>query len=277
MNPPPSPPPLTLQTAGPEQTRRVGALIGRQARAGDVFLLSGPLGAGKTCLTQGIAAGLGVEGYVRSPTFVLMTRHRGRLTLHHLDLYRIGGPEEAWDLGLDEQLFGDGVCVIEWAERAASVLPPEALWVELDYAPGEEQRTLTFPNAPQRYAPLLQSLAADAGGVDSGGPGSINADVSGVDSVNPGSVNADVGGADSGNLGSVNSDAVGPDFGGAGAVGPGLGNADVSGADSGGPGFSNAAVSGADSGGPGLGGAYSGGYDAGGNHPGGGPPAGNPR
>lgn len=194
MNQPASPPPpLTLQTAGPEQTRRVGALIGRQARAGDVFLLSGPLGAGKTCLTQGIAAGLGVEGYVRSPTFVLMTRHHGRLTLHHLDLYRIGGPEEAWDLGLDEQLFGDGVCVIEWAERAESVLPPEALWVELDYAPGEEQRTLTFPNAPERYAPLLQSLAAlpDAPAADSGGP-----DLGGVDAGGTGFGNADFGSVD---------------------------------------------------------------------------------
>ena len=208
MNQPSSPPPLTLQTAGPEQTRRVGALIGRQARAGDVFLLSGPLGAGKTCLTQGIAAGLGVEGYVRSPTFVLMTRHHGRLTLHHLDLYRIGGPEEAWDLGLDEQLFGDGICVIEWAERAESVLPPEALWVELAYAPGEEQRTLTFPNAPQRYAPLLQSLAADAGGVGSGGPGLGVSDADYVDSGGPGFVNADAGGVNSGNPG-LGADAAG--------------------------------------------------------------------
>ena len=254
MNQPASPPPpLTLQTAGPEQTRRLGALIGRQARAGDVFLLSGPLGAGKTCLTQGIAAGLGVEGYVRSPTFVLMTRHRGRLTLHHLDLYRIGGPEEAWDLGLDEQLFGDGVCVIEWAERAESVLPPEALWVELDYAPGEERRRLTFPNPPERYAPLLQSLAADAdapglGGADisgagSGGPGSVNADAGDADSGNPGFVNADVGDADSGNPGFVNAD-----VGDADSVCPGSGNVDVSGMDSGNPGF--------------------GGDDAHGNHPG---------
>ena len=301
MNQPPSPPPpLTVQTAGPEQTRRVGSLIGRQARAGDVFLLSGPLGAGKTCLTQGIAAGLGVEGYVRSPTFVLMTRHQGRLTLHHLDLYRIGGPEEAWDLGLDEQLFGEGVCVIEWAERAASVLPPEALWVELDYAPGEEQRTLTFPNAPARYAPLLQSLAAaagapglgganaggsdsagpgfegddwgvadsdnpvfvnaDAGGVASGSPGVGGVDVSGVDSGDLGVGGADVGGADSGVPGFVDADAGGVDSGGVDSGSPGFVNADVSVADSGGPGFVDADAGGVNSGGPGVGGV--GGVDA---------------
>ena len=217
MNQPPPPTPLTLQTAGPEQTRRVGELLGRQARPGDVFLLSGPLGAGKTCLTQGLAAGLGVEGYVRSPTFVLMTRHYGRLTLHHLDLYRIGGPEEAWDLGLDEQLFGDGVCVIEWAERAESVLPPEALWVELDYGPGEEQRRITFPEAPERYAPLLQSLAAlptpagalsfgggdesgwfDSGSTDSGGPGAGGVDVVGAESGGIDSGSTDSGGDSSG-------------------------------------------------------------------------------
>ena len=284
MNQPSSPPPpLTLQTAGPEQTRRLGALIGRQARAGDVFLLSGPLGAGKTCLTQGIAAGLGVEGYVRSPTFVLMTRHQGRLTLHHLDLYRIGGPEEAWDLGLDEQLFGEGVCVIEWAERAASVLPPDALWVELDYGPGEEQRTLTFPNAPERYAPLLQSLAAyagapglggaDAGGADAGSPGLDIADAGGVDSGSPGVGVVDAGGTDSGGPGlggtdvsgtdSGNADFSGANSGGVDSGSPGFVNADVSVADSGGPGVGVVDADGADSSSPGLGNTDAGGTDSG--------------
>lgn len=159
----PAAPPLILRTGGAEQTRRLGEVIGRLARAGDVYLLSGPLGAGKTCLTQGLARGLGVAGYVRSPTFVLMTRHRGRLTLHHIDLYRIGSPAEAWDLGLDEQLFDSGVCVIEWAERAEDLLPEDALWLELSYGDaGGDCREIAIDAASPRYDDLLRELAASS-------------------------------------------------------------------------------------------------------------------
>ena len=151
---------LTLRTSGAEQTWRLGCVVGRQARPGDVYLLSGPLGAGKTCFTQGLARGLGVEGYVRSPTFVLMTRHQGRLTLHHIDLYRIGGAAEAWDLGLDEQLFGGGVCVIEWAERAEELLPEEALWLEFSYGESGDVREVVLDTVLARYGGLLEELAA---------------------------------------------------------------------------------------------------------------------
>ena len=151
---------LTLRSASPEQTRQLGCAVGARARPGDVYLLSGPLGAGKTCFTQGLALGLGVEGYVRSPTFVLMTRHRGRLTLHHIDLYRIGSPEEAWDLGLDEQLFDSGVCVIEWAERAEGLLPENALWLEFSYCDKEDSREIVLDTESSRYGALLSELAA---------------------------------------------------------------------------------------------------------------------
>ncbi len=155
--------PLRLITNSPEQTRSLGRIIGERAQSGDVYLLTGPLGAGKTCLTQGIAQGLGVEGYVRSPTFVLMTRHSGRLTLHHVDLYRIGGPEEAWDLGLDEQLAGDGVCVIEWADRAEEVFSEGVLWLDLDYGAGEDERTIAIDVFPERFGALDQALRVGAG------------------------------------------------------------------------------------------------------------------
>ena len=150
--------PLRIQTVSPEETQDVGRRLGEQAQAGDVFLLSGPLGAGKTCLTQGIAWGLGVVEYARSPTFVIMTRYHGRLTLYHFDLYRINDPLEAWDLGLDEQLFGDGACVVEWAERAEEVFPPNCLWIDLDYAADGDGRTITIADAPPRYQSMLQSL-----------------------------------------------------------------------------------------------------------------------
>ena len=154
---------IRIESPGPEFTRDVGRTIGEHATAGDVFLLTGPLGGGKTCLTQGIALGLGVEGYVRSPTFVLMTRHQGRLTLHHVDLYRMGGAGEAWDLGLDEQLFGEGVCVIEWADRATELFPEDCLWIDLDYGPHPEQRIITVefgtPSDDSRFRGTLAQFA----------------------------------------------------------------------------------------------------------------------
>ena len=143
---------------GPDQTRNVGRLIGESAQAGDVFLLTGPLGAGKTCLTQGIAEGLGVQGYVRSPTFVLTTQYEGRLRLYHLDLYRIDAPLEAWDLGLDEQLFGEGVCVVEWADRSPDIFPEESLWVSLDHVGRGDQRSLELNDWPDRFQPVSGHL-----------------------------------------------------------------------------------------------------------------------
>ena len=150
--------PLHIQTSSPEETQAIGRLLGEQARPGDVFLLCGPLGAGKTCLTQGIAWGMGVIEYARSPTFVIMTRYLGRLTLYHFDLYRINDPLEAWDLGLDEQLFGDGACVVEWAERAEEVFPADCLWIDLDYAGEGDGRTITIADAPPRYQSMIRSL-----------------------------------------------------------------------------------------------------------------------
>jgi len=153
---------LHIQSNGAESTRELGRTIGEQVSAGDVILLTGELGAGKTCLTQGIALGLGVEGYVRSPTFVLMTRHRGRLTLHHVDLYRMGSAAEAWDLGLDEQLFSDGICVIEWADRATELFPEDCLWIDLDYGDDPDSRNITVEPGlaveRSRFKKLLESL-----------------------------------------------------------------------------------------------------------------------
>ena len=137
------PPSFRLVSHSPDETREIGRLLGTAAEGGDVFLLEGPLGAGKTCLTQGIAWGMGVEGYARSPTFVMVTRYRGRLTLHHIDLFRVRDADEAWDLGLEEYLSGDDVCVVEWADRAAEVFPPEAMWLSLQYGATETERVIT--------------------------------------------------------------------------------------------------------------------------------------
>ena len=157
---------LRFETSSPSDTQKVGEIIGGSAQPGDIYLLTGPLGAGKTCLSQGIARGLAVPEHLRSPTFVLMTRHQGRLVLHHLDLYRINAPWEAWDLGLDEQLLGEGVCVVEWADKAEEVFPPGSCWIELDYGPGDDCRILEITvdsglNPSGRYEPLIWKLKAE--------------------------------------------------------------------------------------------------------------------
>ena len=103
-------------TASAEETRALAEALGRAARAGDALLLEGPLGAGKTCFVQGLARGLGVATPVRSPTFVLVTQHRGRATLAHVDLYRVEGASSLEDLGLEEYR-DDAVLAVEWGEK----------------------------------------------------------------------------------------------------------------------------------------------------------------
>jgi tRNA threonylcarbamoyladenosine biosynthesis protein TsaE len=111
-------PPRTLVTRSEDETRAEGQALARGLQAGDVVLLTGDLGMGKTVFARGIAQGLGVpDDEVRSPSFTLVNRYRGRVTLYHIDLYRIDRPEDLDELGLDEILGVDGIAVVEWAER----------------------------------------------------------------------------------------------------------------------------------------------------------------
>lgn len=110
-----------LRSASPEETRQLGALLGRLLQAGDVVLLTGELGAGKTAFTQGIGAGLGVVETINSPTFTLVKEYAGRRALYHFDLYRIEEPDELFALGFEDYFDGDGVSVVEWAERGEPV------------------------------------------------------------------------------------------------------------------------------------------------------------
>ena len=131
---------VELTTAGPDETRRIGRVLGGVARPGDVFLLAGELGAGKTCLTQGILRGLGSDETARSPTFVLVSEYSARLTLYHVDLYRLKGGMDVLDLGLDEYLEGDGVTVVEWADRAPGLLGEEYMSIDFERVDDETRR-----------------------------------------------------------------------------------------------------------------------------------------
>ncbi|TET42493.1 MAG: tRNA (adenosine(37)-N6)-threonylcarbamoyltransferase complex ATPase subunit type 1 TsaE, partial [Dehalococcoidia bacterium] len=108
---------LKLNSHSPEQTQLLGSYLGEIAQKADIFLLMGELGTGKTCLVQGIARGLDVKEYAFSPSFVILREYHGRLPLYHIDFYRLDHIEEIADLGLEEYFYGDGVCVVEWAEK----------------------------------------------------------------------------------------------------------------------------------------------------------------
>ena len=110
---------FVVLSSSARQTRNIGTELGKLAGAGDIILLVGPLGAGKTCLTQGIARGLGIHEYTASPSFVLVREYQGKLPLYHIDLYRLDKIEEVAQLGLDDYLYGKGVCVVEWADTYA--------------------------------------------------------------------------------------------------------------------------------------------------------------
>src|SRR5205809_7630190 len=127
----------------PEGTEAIGARLAERLGPGDVVALTGELGAGKTCFTQGLARGLGVKGRAISPTFVLVNEYRGRLPVHHVDAYRTESLTELLDLGLEELIDGGGVTVIEWAERLEPLVPARAVRVNIAGV-GDEPREITI-------------------------------------------------------------------------------------------------------------------------------------
>jgi tRNA threonylcarbamoyladenosine biosynthesis protein TsaE len=148
---------LELVSHSPEETQRLGRRLGEIAQPGDVFLLVGDLGSGKTCLTQGIAWGLGIKEYALSPSFVIIRELYGRLPLYHIDLYRLDRIEESMDLGLDDYLYGPGVCVVEWAEKALSLMPQERLLIRMDYLSDTERR-LCLEASGRRYSKIVSQV-----------------------------------------------------------------------------------------------------------------------
>jgi tRNA threonylcarbamoyladenosine biosynthesis protein TsaE len=127
-------------STGPDDRHEIGRCMGAAAAPGTVLALTGELGAGKTQLAKGVAAGLGVTSVVNSPTFVLMNEHPGRLRLYHVDAYRLGAADEAAAAGLLDERLADGVMVVEWADRLDGWLPAGRLEIHLE----------TVPDAPMR-------------------------------------------------------------------------------------------------------------------------------
>ena len=141
----------TEETFSEEETYAAGQRLGEQAVPGQVIALCGDLGVGKTVFTRGFAAGLGIEEDVTSPTFTILQEYTdGRIPLYHFDVYRIGDPEEMDEIGFDEYVTGDGVCLIEWADLIAPILPQDCLRVEIAKDPerGFDYRRITIGKMP---------------------------------------------------------------------------------------------------------------------------------
>lgn len=149
---------MELRTHNAEETESLGERIGRALGPGVVVALIGELGAGKTTLTKGIARGLEVPDLVHSPTFTLIHEHKGRVPVYHFDLYRVETPEELDDLGYDDYFYGDGVCVVEWAEKIEKLLPADRLDIRIT---GEDdQRTFDIHAAGPGSSAVLTKIAA---------------------------------------------------------------------------------------------------------------------
>ena len=138
------------ETNSAEETFALGEQFGQAAAAGEVYALIGDLGVGKTVFTQGFAAGLGITEPVNSPTFTILQIYEGgRLPLYHFDVYRIEDPEEMFEVGFDEYLYGQGVCLVEWADMVAEELPPKVrtVRIEKELKKGMDVRRITVSEA----------------------------------------------------------------------------------------------------------------------------------
>ena len=138
---------VIIETENPEETFALGQKIGRAATPGQVYTLTGDLGVGKTVFTQGVASGLGITEPVNSPTFtIVQVYEEGRLPFYHFDVYRIGDIEEMEEIGYDDDFFGEGICLIEWAELIEEILPENriSITIEKDLSRGFDYRRITI-------------------------------------------------------------------------------------------------------------------------------------
>ncbi|MCR5667594.1 MAG: tRNA (adenosine(37)-N6)-threonylcarbamoyltransferase complex ATPase subunit type 1 TsaE [Lachnospiraceae bacterium] len=138
---------MIIETNSPEETKELGRKIGQEAKPGDVYALLGDLGVGKTIFTKGVAEGLGITEPINSPTFTIVQEYEeGRMPFYHFDVYRIGDVEEMDEIGFDDYVYGEGMCLIEWANLIEEILPDhvKTITIEKDLEKGFDYRRITI-------------------------------------------------------------------------------------------------------------------------------------
>ena len=154
---------ITLATKSPDDTREVGSQLAQLVRPGDVLLLGGELGAGKTTFTQGFGRALGVAEHITSPTFIIVRSYEGSLRLNHIDLYRLDDLDEVVELGLPEIFDDRAVTLIEWGERAVPTMEPDFLELWLEFGDGEDDRRLQIRPVGAAWSARTSRLSAVLG------------------------------------------------------------------------------------------------------------------
>lgn len=154
---------MTWTSQSEEETYQYGRWIGNNSRPGDLILLYGDLGSGKTVLSRGIAHGAGFNGNVTSPTFTLMNIYKGSFPVYHFDIYRLYDPEELFDLDYEEYFYGDGVTIIEWPERLGHFLPNDFLKVTINRKSEENKREIKIKLIGNKYAHWKEVLKKHEG------------------------------------------------------------------------------------------------------------------
>lgn len=149
---------IQISTHSPEETMALGERLAQLLKPGDAVCLSGTLGAGKTLLVQGIAGGFSIgRNEVTSPTFTIMHVYEGGLPVYHFDLYRLDDPDQLYDIGFEEYVYGDGVALIEWADKFPQHMPGECLWLTIA-ATGAGERLISIKAAGAHYQDILEGL-----------------------------------------------------------------------------------------------------------------------
>lgn len=136
---------MEFHTTTEDQTIALGEKIGSLLKGGEVLAMRGTLGAGKTTITKGIAKALGIDETITSPTFCLISEYSGKMPLYHMDVYRLGGAEDFADLGTDDMIYGEGVCIIEWSEKIMSELPKKTIILKIE-PQNDGSRIITIDN-----------------------------------------------------------------------------------------------------------------------------------
>ena len=150
---------MMIKVHSEREMEELGERVGRLLRPGDVVVLTGELGSGKTVFCRGLGRGLGVEATITSPSFTLINEYQGRIPFYHLDVYRLDGPADLEELGYEEYFFGDGATAVEWGDKVRVLLPEEYLEVRLEVL-GEGLRSLEFiPHGP-RFAQVVEEVIA---------------------------------------------------------------------------------------------------------------------